>query len=107
MDGLDPHLEAVRMAVSSLRPPALHATSDMQAALSALSAMAMLAREPEPWQLLTDGQRCAARVRSFLDQALGALDPSTGITLPPQSQSLLERYHAPGRVLLAMEGGCT
>jgi hypothetical protein len=78
----------------------------MQAALSALSTMAISAREPEPWQLLTDGQRCAARVRAFLDQALGALHPSTG-TLPPRSRSLLERYHAPGRVLVAMEGGCT
>ena len=107
MDGLDPHLEAVRMAVSSLRPPALHATSDMQAALNTLSSMAILAREPEPWQLLTNGERCAARVRAFLDQALGALDPSTGISLPPQRRSLLEHYHAPGRVLLAMEGGCT
>ena len=48
-----------------------------------------------------------ACVRAFLDRALGALDPSTGISLPPQRRSLLERYHAPGRVLLAMEGGCT
>src|SRR5215204_3817714 len=107
MEGLDPHLEAVRMAVSSFRPPALHAASEVQAALNSLCAIAMLAPEPEPWQLLRDGQRCAARVASFLYQALGALDPYTDISLPPPRHSLLDRYRAPGRVVLAMESCCT
>src|SRR5713226_10640070 len=80
MEGFDPHLEAVRMAVSSFRPLALHACSEVQAALSALSSIASMAPEPEPWQFLSDGQQCAARVASFLYQALGALDPYTDIS---------------------------
>jgi len=95
------------MAVSSFRQPSLHASSEVQAALSSLCAIAIMAPEPEPWQLLRDGQRCAAHVASFLYQALGALDPYTDISLPPPRHSLLDRYRAPGRVLLAMEGGCT
>src|SRR5438067_6163300 len=107
MEGIDPHFEAVRMAISSFRPLALRATSEVQTALGALCATAMMAPEPEPWQLLSAGQRCVARVQAFVNQALGALDPSTGLSLPPKGRGLLSCYHAPARVLLALEGGCT
>ena len=103
MEGFDPHLEAVRMAVASFRPLALHACSEVQAALSALSS---IASEPEPRQLLSDGQRSAAHAASFLQQALSALDPYTDIAFPPLRRRL-SRYDSPHRVLLAMEGGCT
>src|SRR5258707_4425929 len=106
MEGFDPHLEAMRMAVSSFRPLALRACSEVQAALSALSSIASMAPERESRQLLSDGQRCAERLASFLYQALGALDPYTDISFPPLRRRL-SRYDSPHRVLLAMEGGCT
>jgi hypothetical protein len=94
------------MAVSSFRPLALRACSEVQAGLGALSSIAIMAPEPEPSQLLSDGQRCAARVANFLYQALGALDPYTDISFPPLRRRL-SRYDSPHRVMLAMEGGCT
>jgi len=74
--------------------------------------MAVFAPEPifgsesNAWELLRDGQRCAAQVAAFVDQALGALDPYCAATFPPSWQRLV-RYYAQGRAALAMEGGCT
>jgi hypothetical protein len=112
MEAFDPHVEAARLAAASFRPLALRATSEMQTALVALAAMALLAPEPifgsesNAWELLRYGQRCAAEVAAFVDQALGALDPYCAASFPRQRQRLV-RYDTPGRAALAMEGGCT
>lgn len=107
MEGFDPHVEAAQCAAAAFRPLALRATAEVQAALAALWALAPAVSDPETSHLLTDGRRRAAHVAAFLDQALGAVDPYTDIAVPPPWRSLLRRYSAPGRVLLAMEGGCT
>jgi hypothetical protein len=112
MEGFDPHVEAARLAAASFRPLALRATSEVRAALTALATMALFAPEPifgsdsNAWELLSDGQRCAAEVAAFVDQALGALDPYCAVSFPPQRRCLV-RYDVPNRAALAMEGGCT
>jgi len=107
MEGFDPHVEAAQCAAAAFRPLALRATAEVQAALGVLGSLAPAVSDPETSNLLPDGRRCAAHVAAFLDQALGAVDPYTDIAVPPPRQCLLRRYSAPGRVLLAMEGGCT
>jgi hypothetical protein len=85
----------------------------VQSALGDLAVMAVFAPEPlfasaEVWDLLTGGQRCAAKAAAFVDQAIGALDPYCDVSFPPERPHRpLVRYNAPGRVALAMEGGCT
>jgi len=112
MEAFDPHVEAARLAAASFRQLALLATSEVRAALTALATMALFAPEPifgsesNAWELLRDGQRCAAEVAAFVEQALGALDPYCAVSFPPQRRRLV-RYDVPDRAALAMEGGCT
>jgi hypothetical protein len=42
----------------------------------------MCASGSNTWELLGDGQRCAAGVATFVDQALGTLDPYCARCLP-------------------------
>jgi hypothetical protein len=112
MEAFDPHVEAARLAAAAFRPLACSAVSEMQTPLAALAGIAMFSPEPifafEPngWDLLRDGQRCAAHAAAFADQALRALDPYSATSLPQPRRGLV-RYRARGRAVLAMEGGCT
>lgn len=79
----------------------------MDNGLSALLSVVAAAPATDSSELVERGRQRTAHVTSFFDLALGALDPSTGIAFPASRRQLLTRYRVRGRVLLALEGGCT